>query len=79
MHIILPLLVLALFGGVIGYVAWSALNLRIEGRTAIAAGMFGAMFGGFGARLGMGPFAAILAAIAGAALVILFAKMTRKQ
>ncbi len=56
----------AIVGAAVGYLAWRYLPLRIDRRTAIAAGMLGGVIMGFGLRFVIGAFGAII----GAAIVI---------
>lgn len=73
------LLFLLILGGALGFVSWRAFSLRVDGLTAIAAGMFGALVFGFLLGLRTGPWGSLLFGIIGAMAVIWLAHLTRPR
>lgn len=73
------LLLLLILGGALGFIAWRALNLNVDGLTGVAAGMFGALVFGFLLGLRTGPWGALLFGIVGAMAIIWLAHLTRPR
>lgn len=66
----------AIVGGAVGYLAWRYLRLRIDQKTAVAAGMLGGLIMGFGMRFVIGALGAVI----GAALVVwIMHAMTKRR